>query len=249
MYEPAAYWEQRLSSDLSLASVGHRGFSPAYNRLMYRLKRKKLERALKDHGISVAGKRVVDIGSGTGFFVDFYEANGAKEIAGIDITDASIEWLRARFPRGEFIKGDIGAGSFRPAAPGDIVNAFDVFYHIVDDAAFCRAIVAVCAMCREGGWLLVTDALEPDPGLVEHVRYRPEGEYRAKLEAQGVGIVEIVPVFNRLGVNPWAGMSDGLLKRLLCRVVEAAAPLAYALDMFHCPAKGATMKLLVCRKR
>ncbi|RMF26012.1 MAG: hypothetical protein D6759_20410, partial [Chloroflexi bacterium] len=63
------YWERRLIRHPNLKGTGHRAFSLAYNRVLYQAQRDCLELVLARHQISLQGKRVLDIGSGTGFYV------------------------------------------------------------------------------------------------------------------------------------------------------------------------------------
>src|SRR6266566_775311 len=97
-YDPRLYWEERLRNHFNSRGVGHIGFSERYNYWLYRRKRECIETALRR--VSLIGKDVLDVGCGTGFFVDWYLNKGAQ-VSGIDITEVSIERLRRDFP-GEF---------------------------------------------------------------------------------------------------------------------------------------------------
>jgi SAM-dependent methyltransferase len=111
-YEPRTFWEQRLTEQFDLRGTGEIGNSIAYNRACYALRRIQLEHVLRAEGIGLAGRRVLDVGCGTGFFTELYLEHGAH-VTGLDITEASIERLRERFPQAEFVR----AGRQRRAAP------------------------------------------------------------------------------------------------------------------------------------
>src|SRR3990167_9369142 len=107
-YKAEEYWEGRLKANFSLSATGHSGFSLRYNRYMYKLKAKKLAQALLRYNINVKGSRVLDIGAGMGFFVEYYLNKGVSAVTGVDITDVSIKQLSQKFPEQHFYSFDIG---------------------------------------------------------------------------------------------------------------------------------------------
>lgn len=46
---------------------------------------------------SLAGKRVLDIGSGSGHWIDFFSRIGVSDMTGIDVSERSCDFLRKRF--------------------------------------------------------------------------------------------------------------------------------------------------------
>jgi ubiquinone/menaquinone biosynthesis C-methylase UbiE len=58
---------------------------------------------LRAEGIALAGRHVLDVGCGTGFFTEFYLEHGAR-VTGLDITEARSMRLRERFPQAEFVR-------------------------------------------------------------------------------------------------------------------------------------------------
>ena len=96
-YRPKEFWEQRLGEHFDLRGTGETGLPLAYNQACYALRRHELERALRDAGVSLTGKRVLDVGSGTGFFVAFYLERGA-DVTGLDLAEVSVERLRQQLP-------------------------------------------------------------------------------------------------------------------------------------------------------
>jgi 2-polyprenyl-3-methyl-5-hydroxy-6-metoxy-1,4-benzoquinol methylase len=75
-YDPSEYWERRLSKRFNLRGVGHISYSEGYNTWLYRRKKRCLEDFFG--GVDLQGKDVLDIGSGTGFFVEWYLARKAR---------------------------------------------------------------------------------------------------------------------------------------------------------------------------
>lgn len=196
-YDQREYWQQRLAKNFDLRGVGYRRFSTRYNNWMYRLKRERLEEVLG--GRDLARADVLDIGCGTGFFVQWYADRGAR-VHGIDITDVSIENLSRCFPACEFTVADIGGDDFRPPRSFDIVNMWDVIYHIVDDARFHRCLRNVAACAKPGALFLLTDNFgdSEDRRAAEHVRKRCLATYEAAMPALGFELAELRPLFFRL---------------------------------------------------
>lgn len=189
-YEPRAFWEQRLREQFDLRGTGETGLSLAYNQACYSLRRWVLDRALADAHVDPAGAAVLDIGSGTGFFVAYYLARGAR-VTGVDITTASVERLSQRHPEARFVLADVSDEV--PTGPFEIVNAFDVLYHITDDARWERALQNLAREVAPGGLLLVSDVFDARGALAEHNVVRPLERYRGVLERAGLRIERCHP--------------------------------------------------------
>lgn len=181
--DPREFWDQRLARQFDLRGTGETELSLAYNRACYQLRREVLTSALRDVDFDPGGKRVLDVGCGTGFFTAYYLERGAR-VTGIDIAPTSIEKLAARHPDARFILGDAGA---RPIEGRyDLVNAFDVLYHILDDARWEAAVTHLAATLEAGGLFLASDTFSSLDRLAEHNRMRPLARYRAVLNAAGL---------------------------------------------------------------
>jgi SAM-dependent methyltransferase len=184
-YTPKEFWDRRLAEQFDLRGTGETGLSLAYNRACYDLRRDVLERALRQSGADPRGRSVLDVGCGTGFFTAYYLARGAR-VTGVDIAPTSVERLRARFPGARFLLADVSEveveGTF------DLVNAFDVLYHIVEDARWEAAVRRLGNAVAAGGWLLVTDTFAPLGAIAAHNRMRPLAEYRRVLEPLGFSL-------------------------------------------------------------
>ncbi|MCY3017402.1 MAG: class I SAM-dependent methyltransferase, partial [Planctomycetota bacterium] len=96
-YENDRYWTQRLEREFNLAGVGHAGVGLAFNRWAYRVRRTVLLRALRRHTIGVAGARLLELGFGTGYYLELWRALGAAHVLGFDITEIAVNAARERF--------------------------------------------------------------------------------------------------------------------------------------------------------
>jgi hypothetical protein len=97
-----------------------------------------------------------------------------------------------------FTRADIGAATFEPADDAfDIVNAWDVLYHVVDDAAFTCALQNMAACGRAGTRLILTDALGAAEPVVAgpHVKLRPLATYQRRLPALGFELQSLTPLY------------------------------------------------------
>src|SRR5690349_6303430 len=156
-YVPERFWNERYSR-LDLTRSGHRDLPEAYNRWLYRRKQAVLRRGLAAIGFAPAGKRVLEIGVGTGVYVDFWKRLGVQSVTGLDISSAAIEYLRARHPQSTFHHCDVTAPD-AVVAPGayDLVTSLDVLYHVVDDDKLAVALRRIAAALAPGGVFAMHD--------------------------------------------------------------------------------------------
>ncbi|MEJ2502386.1 MAG: class I SAM-dependent methyltransferase [Gemmatimonadota bacterium] len=261
-FRPRTYWEDRLGAEYSLAGVGHTGLGRCYNGWMYRLRRRVFARLLRDLEVDAAGARVLDVGSGTGFYVQLWQAAGVARIEGIDVTATAVERLRGRFPEATFHRGDIGATEEIEGLDGrfDIVSAMDVLFHIVDDEAFERAIARIQRCLREGGWLIFSDNFLHGPERrLPHIVHRRLEHVRGVLEDVGFQVIERRPMFVVMTApvacgSPLARRASRAIPWLAGRGEWAGwllgailYPLELALTSWK--RESPTTEVMVCRKR
>lgn len=241
-YDPAAYWSARLAGGSAAEGAGWRGLGRAFNRHLYRQRRRVYLRTIRDLGLVRPETRVLEIGPGTGFSVALWRRLGIRDLTGLDIAPPAVIRLARRFPGYGFIAGDIG-GELDPLGPSvagfDVVTAFDVLFHITDDAAFDRALTRIAAAVRPGGIIMITDLFpESEPVTIAHQRSRTAAHYRDRLAAHGLQLEQRHPVFILL--HPWSGARSprvrragriwwGLVERLAGHVPGAGGPLGAAL--------------------
>jgi len=189
-YRPKEFWEQRLAEQFDLRGTGETGLSLDYNRACYALRAEVLTRALVSAGVSPLGARVLDVGCGTGFWTEYYAARGAR-YTGVDIAQVSVDRLAARYTAQRFLRADVSDGV--PGGPYDLVNVFDVLYHVTDDARWQAALRHLAGAVAPGGLLLVTDRFSAGGRQAEHNVMRPLSRYMEVLSAQGLTREQLVP--------------------------------------------------------
>src|SRR5262245_20314068 len=152
--DPRSFWSDRLSGQFDLRGTGHPGLSSEYNARCYDLRAYVLDRTLARHAVPVAGRRVLDGGCGTGFFVRHFLARGA-DVPGVDLTDVSARELARLLPEAHFEVGDLA--DWRPSRTYDLVSCFDVLFHITDDARWDRALTNLTDAVAPGGYFVFTE--------------------------------------------------------------------------------------------
>jgi 2-polyprenyl-3-methyl-5-hydroxy-6-metoxy-1,4-benzoquinol methylase len=190
------YWEQRLATETNLKGTGHRAFDMDNNLWLYRTQRECLDQVLNEHHVMIPGKSVLDIGSGTGFFVDFYQERQAGSIVGVDLTVTSKNYLEAHYPAGTYYAADISEEALPFSGEFDIVSAMGVLYHIVDENRFQQAIINICSLLKSGGYLVISDSFQkPFLPTAQHAHLRSLMDYEPILKQQGVSILDLRPVY------------------------------------------------------
>ncbi|HEV2685079.1 MAG TPA: class I SAM-dependent methyltransferase [Actinomycetota bacterium] len=219
-FDPKAFWENRLKRDFNLQGVGYRSLGLGYNQWLYRVRARVFRRMARRIRAELPNGRVLDIGSGTGFYIREWIRLGARSVVGSDITDVACDGLRDRFPDVRIERLDIGA-PLESFSPGefDILSAFDVLFHILDDERYKRALDNIASLLRPGGYFFYSDNfLRAGEHRAPHQvsRFRPQIEQA--LGASGFRIVERRPMF--VLMNAPLDTQSALLKWFWARIEE-----------------------------
>lgn len=87
--------------------MGYPSLARTFNAAMYDVLRRNVTRALRATEVMDA-RRVRDIGSGTGIWIDYWRDQGATEITGAELDRAATTRLRQRYPQCEFLEREVG---------------------------------------------------------------------------------------------------------------------------------------------
>ncbi len=259
-FDARAYWEGHHARGVSLDTVGWTGLGRAFNGWMYAVRRHVFKRVVPRMVPITAETRILDIGSGTGFYLRLWRELGARRIEGSDLSERAVSALGAAHPAVPIHVLDIGGETLPPSTGGyDAVSAMDMLFHIVDDDAYRQAIANLGALVRPGGHVVLTENLLD--GRVEKApaqTSRSEDEILGLLRDAGLEPVTCAPAFVLL--NGPVDSTNRWLHRwwnLLTRVVSFHEALGWSLGAALMPVeliavrlvrRGPSTKLLVCRR-
>ena len=260
-FDAGEYWEERLRSHEGLTGVGYASLPESFNRWMYRVRRRVFDRVLDRLGVDPGSARVLDIGSGTGFYLERWKAAGAAEIEAVDISATAVERLRSRFPDVVVYHRDIGGLGATAGLEGrfDIVSAMDVVFHIVDDAAFERAVGGITAVLRDGGLFLFSDNfVRGAERRLPHIVHRRLEDVRAVLHRAGLEVVERRPLFvlmnapvdstSRVVQGRWSAIARTARTGKAMGWLVGALLYPLELIMTRVRKESPTTEIMVCRK-
>ena len=260
------YWERRLRDHFSLEAVGYLRLGRRFNEWMYRVRGDVFDRVAAEEGWRrESGRpplRVADVGAGTGFYVDRWLRLGA-EVTGVDLTAVAVETLAGRFPAGRFVQADIGLSLGEPLASEagryDVISAFDVLFHIVDDALYERALANIATLLKPGGTFVWSDNFVHQPTVrVRHQVSRSLADISSALNRAGLETVRRVPMFvlmnypadttSRLAQWAWTAMVAPAMAS--DRLGGALGALLYPLErrLVASRAESASTELMICRR-
>jgi len=196
-FDPKAYWEERISLLPCLEGVGYAGLGLPYNKWLYKIRRKVFLGLVAKLHLDCSSAKVLDVGSGTGFYVELWQDLKARSITASDFNTTSLRLLREKFPELDVIELDIGHQN-EALLPGqyDIISAFDVLFHIVEDDRYQRAIQNIARLLRPGGYFLFSESfVHRRPVRSRHQVSRTLQSITSLLNNEGLHIRARVPVF------------------------------------------------------
>jgi len=161
----------------------------------------KLEGALEDFGISVAGHLCADLGSSTGGFTDCLLQRGARRVYAVDVTTDQLAWKLQQDPRVVQIKRNA-----RELSPADIPEPVDL---VVVDVSFISSIhllAPAASVARPGADILIMVKPQfelrreqvPAGGVVRDPELHHEAVQRVKDAAHSAGLEVLAMTPSRL---------------------------------------------------
>jgi SAM-dependent methyltransferase len=239
--------------------VGYSGLGLRYNEWLYRVRAFVFRRTVHRIGLPDTA-RVLDVGSGTGFYLAEWRRAGVDDLTGSDLTSVAVTALAERFPGLPLVRWDAAdEPPFEPAS-FDAVSAFDVLFHIVDDDRYRSALANLASLLREDGYLLLSENLVH--GQAVHGRHqvsRTLDEFRRRLEELGLELVLRRPQFvlmnipldsrSRLHWAFWNRLHGLLVRRPRLGGLVGAMLFPLEVALVTALREGPGTELVVCRKR
>jgi 2-polyprenyl-3-methyl-5-hydroxy-6-metoxy-1,4-benzoquinol methylase len=109
--------------------------------------------AVREYGLPIAGKTVLDFGCNDGALSAGYLKSGAAHVIGVDVDESALNRARAlhRDDRLRFLKSTVGSIPIRDSSV-DVVVSYDVFEHVSYPPVIAREL---WRSLKPGGWALV----------------------------------------------------------------------------------------------
>lgn len=227
-YRPRNYWG--AVHDLAdLRAVGHPTLPLSFNRHLYANAAVGVLRALDAASVELAERSVLDVGSGTGFWIELWRRQGASAVSGADLVPEAVDRLRNRFPDVDLTAVDVTEREPFPGRTFDVVTIMSVLHHVVDEERFSAALRNLAAQLAPGGRLVVLDPLVvrgrwmPAAAESAHNVVRTRTQWERALSAAGLRLVSVHPTAAFLSDPVDAGSRAGFtLHRLVWRVLTRA---------------------------
>lgn len=158
-FVPQKYWQKTHGKYPGLQAVGYVDLGEPFNFWMYQVRARHFEKIIK---ILAPPKnlKILDLGSGTGFYALIFLANGYRNITGSDFSAQAIAKLK-KIKGLKVEKIDLGLRQ-KAFQKYDLITCFDVLYHLVDDRGYIQAFENVGRMLRENGSFLFSENPLPD---------------------------------------------------------------------------------------
>ncbi len=257
------YWNERLRQHWDPEGASSLGFGRQFNLWRYRVRRRVFRRLVRQLALQPRDLTVLDVGSGTGFYVEQWQELGVKSLVGLDISDWAVRQLAQAYPKVEFHRADISAlPPLLPVGAFDVATAMDVLVHLVDDAAYLSALHNLGQVLKTGGYLLYSDSFfhGADKQWNDYWKGRTLSFVTAAMQACGFEIVSRVPM-SVLMSAPTDTRHREMLERLWEKVIVSPVrrgewvglmigALLYPLELLLVSTlkESPAIEIMVCRK-
>lgn len=258
-FNPRQYWERRLIENQGILGVGYTALGRRYNEWKYRLRWSVVLRELRKLGLNWPSTRVLDIGSGTGFYIGLWKELGVKSLTGFDITEIAVARLQQQFPDCDFHQVDITSLPFPISGNYDFISAFDVLFHLIDDTGYKQAIENIYAALSPGGLFIFSEMfVHGRKTTATHQVSRSITEIESVLTNAGFHIVRRTPMFvtmnipvdtsNRVATLWWRVFSKVVHNSETVGFLSGAVLFAVDWLLTRLLRESPTTEMMICRK-
>ena len=170
---------------------------------------------LRCHFSTITGKTVLDVGSGTGHWIDFYHRYlEADQLVGTDFSKVCVQQLVQRYERQTDIRVlqmDISEQNDEFTGRFDVINAVGVMFHLVDEKQWARAVANLLGYLARGGIAIIGGEFGPDTREMGVMRkHRSLDCWKRLLQRHGGDVMDV-------RYHNWfkGGVNEGLKNNLL----------------------------------
>ena len=256
------YWEKRLQDSFNLRGVGYKRMGVSYNKWMYNVRRQIFNKSIGRLNMKWSQNDVLDIGSGTGYYIDLWKELGVANISGCDITEVAVSELNGKYRDSSFYIQDISDCLTDELAQNKYhsISAFDVLFHIVDDERFKKALENIYTLLLPGGYFILSDNfIHAETKRGTHHVNRSVYEFEFVLSEVGFKVMSRIPSFYLM--NEPVDTDSDFLKRFWnfqLRIVSRGDWLGNILGLILYPLEllilnfvkeGPSTELMICRKK
>jgi SAM-dependent methyltransferase len=263
-FNPQEYWEKRLSPGPGLHLVGHLAYGHAFNKALYDIRKHIFHSVIAQYLPDISQKDILDIGCGTGFYLEQWQKYRTASIKALDFTNAAVEFCAKQYPDITVFQADISDTELlnHPALRDgvDVISVFDVLFHIVNDIAYENALSNIASLLRPGGILLYADNfIHGQTKREKHIVHRPLNYIQNVLENKGFTVLQRRPLFWLMGypVDSRSSLRGWLWRAFMYPVrhseiigaVYAAVLKPIELALLALCRESPTTELMICRKK
>lgn len=236
-FDPATYWDERYKNAYDLIAASYAGIEPEVAAALYERMRASVTSMLGRHHLlgELGTRRILDVGSGTGFWIDYWKRRGVLSVTSVEISSRAAAALRQRHPDVPVIQADIrGVDPTSVGGPFRLVSAMNVLVCVVDEGGFERTIRNLSSLLDPHGFMLLMDP------VIRHQRRgapvsdvqtsvaRPLERWLEVFEQSNLRLIDIRPVTALLG-NP-VDTAHALTFRVLARYWSLLNTACHRLD-------------------
>ena len=212
------YWEKQLNNNNDLQGIGYLSLGKNYNSWMYKIRRSIVSTKLRRLITNMNSIEVLDIGTGSGFYIDVWKELGVKDIMGCDITSITVKSLRNLHSKANFIEFDLSSDFIPLAKQFDYVTAFDVLMHIQEDDKYAKAIGNIYNLLKPGGLFVFSENFVRRKSYSNKFQsIRSLSEVQLLLQATGFEILGRSPMFYLMNTP---SDSDGIMINRFWRLIK-----------------------------
>ena len=253
------YWEKRLKDNFGLHGTGFIGLGKKYNSWMYRVRKHVFLKKLSLLNIDYDGIDVLDVGSGSGFYIGIWNNLGVKKIVGCDLTAVAVKNLKTSFPKCKFLELDISDNVDSISDKFDIISAFDMLFHIVDDERYSKALENIYRLLKPGGIFIFSENfIHQNPKNNKYQTSRSLNDIELIIKRCGFKILNRSPMFFLMNA-PVDSNSVFFRKswRLITKVVQKGEFFGSLLGimlfpieilMINLKKEGPSTEIMICKK-